>query len=128
MAIFPPDVGRNGEQIQPAPHGSSVWMSRNRLFLGGLVSTRARLRFTGWGQYALEGLGRSQRGVDLQRGQLLSDLSGLGVEAHQQLVRYCDAHHFGWFAGSPETLLKSDEIGFMSAHHAADDEQDFPHR
>jgi hypothetical protein len=27
---------------------SSVWMSRNRLFLGGLVSTRARLRFTGW--------------------------------------------------------------------------------
>jgi hypothetical protein len=29
-------------------------MSRNRLFLGGLVSTRARLRFTGCHQYAAE--------------------------------------------------------------------------
>ncbi len=58
MAIFPPDVGRNGEQLQAAPRRASVRMRRNRLFLGGLVSTRARLRFTGWIQYALEELGR----------------------------------------------------------------------
>ena len=34
------------------PVGSSVRMSRGRLFLSGLVSTRARLRFTGCDQYA----------------------------------------------------------------------------
>jgi hypothetical protein len=37
-----------GASYMPTPGCSSVWMSRNRLFLGGLVSTRARLRFTGW--------------------------------------------------------------------------------
>jgi hypothetical protein len=47
-----------GAEAVPAPRCSSVWMSRNRLFLSGLVSTRARLRFTGWCQYALQGSSR----------------------------------------------------------------------
>ena len=32
----------------PIPGLLTVSMSRNRLFLGGLLSSRARLRFTGW--------------------------------------------------------------------------------
>jgi len=53
-AIFPPDgAGRDREQRKRSlPVGSSVRMSRGRLFLSGLVSTRARLRFTGCDQYA----------------------------------------------------------------------------
>jgi hypothetical protein len=46
---FHPILVGDGERAGwPTPHGSSVRMSRGRLFLGGLVSTRARLRFTGW--------------------------------------------------------------------------------
>jgi hypothetical protein len=34
-------------QTRPCPRLLTVSMSRNRLFLGGLLSSRARLRFTG---------------------------------------------------------------------------------
>jgi hypothetical protein len=40
--------GRNDVLFRPPL--LTVSMSRNRLFLGGLLSSRARLRFTGWSQ------------------------------------------------------------------------------
>jgi hypothetical protein len=39
-------AGRRRSRLPLRPHPLTVSMSRSRLFLGGLVSTRARLRFT----------------------------------------------------------------------------------
>jgi hypothetical protein len=104
------------------------WMSRNRLFLDGLVSTRAHLRFTGWFQYALQGSCGQSHGVRLKSCHPLSDFSSLGIEPYQQLVRQGDADHLWRFAGGAEALLEGDEVRLVTAHHAGHDEQDFADR
>jgi len=52
---------------------------RGRLFLSGLVSTRARLRFTGCDQYAAS----KGDAVGSRIAKPLSDFSGFGIEPHQ---------------------------------------------
>ena len=43
-----PMLPRGGGKAQGLPPSMIVAMSFHRLFLGGLLSSRARLRFTGW--------------------------------------------------------------------------------
>src|ERR1039458_10808059 len=119
-AIFPPDV-RGGADAAPAPRCSSVWMSRSRLFLDGLVSTRARLRFAGWCQYALDGCHPQSHAVRLYSCHPQSGFSGLGIEPHQQLVSQRDADYSGWLAGSAESSLEVDEVRLVrSEEHTSE--------
>src|SRR6266496_4545336 len=48
-----------GTALVPAPSGSSASMSFGWLFLGGMLSSRARLRFTNRGQHAVNSFCRS---------------------------------------------------------------------
>ena len=120
---------RRGQRSRPGARSPLLigGMSRSRLFLDELISTRARLRFTGWYQYALAGSRRQSDVVALSMEQL-SDFSRLGVEPHQQFVGQGDADDFGWFAGGAETLLEGDEVRLVTAHDAGHDEQDFADR
>src|SRR5215831_18955053 len=52
-AILYPRALRQGAAVTPRPPSSSA-MSTHRLSLGGLISTRARLRFTGCVQCAMK--------------------------------------------------------------------------
>ena len=58
-------------------------------------------------------------------GDALADLSGFGVEPHEQLVGQGDADDFRGFAGVGEALAEGDEVGFVAAHHAGHDETGF---
>ena len=61
-------------------------------------------------------------------GHVLADLSGFGVEPHEQLVGQGDADDFRGFSGGGEPLAEGDEVGLVAAHHAGHDEQDFAYR
>src|SRR5580692_9514607 len=76
------------------------------------------LSLAGCGEW--EGEGRSV-------GKLLSYLSGFGIQSDEQFVSQGDADDLGWFSGGTESLLKSDEVRFVAAYHAGNDEQDLAH-
>ncbi len=103
---------------------SSIRMSRIRLFLGGLVSTRARLRFTGWCQYGSCTLDLHSNSAVLKGGHRLPDLARLSIEPHQEFVGQGDTHNLGWFTGRAQSLAEGDEVGLVATHHAGHDEQD----
>jgi hypothetical protein len=53
-----------GDDLPASPPAIIVTMSFNRLFLGGLLSSRARLRFTGWEYSALNRLDKAVIVID----------------------------------------------------------------
>ena len=54
--------------------------------------------------------------------EALAGLSGLGVEADQQLVGECDADYLWGLAC--KSLSEGDEVGFVAGGDAGDDEED----
>ena len=65
--VVPPPVGRPREGVQGREGIAPLLIVRDeshRLFLGGLLSSRARLRFAGWVHFAMKEYGRSR---DFQR-------------------------------------------------------------
>ena len=90
---FDPMSGGNalGAGLLTCPQRSSASMSCSWLFLGGLVSTRARLRFTNRGQCAVNSVCRSsilQRTAKLS----LNCLSHPRGQAHTANQRLENAH------------------------------------
>ncbi len=65
--LVPPPVGRPRFGVQGRESIAPLLIvcdESHRLFLGGLLSSRARLRFAGWVHFAMKGYGRSR---DFQR-------------------------------------------------------------
>src|SRR5271170_8484143 len=77
---------------------------------------------------SLSGHGKGSWGGAWWRGDALADFSGFGVEPHEQLMGQGDADDFRGFAGGGEALPEGEEVGFVAAHHAGHDEQDFADR